>query len=261
LIEQAYTQGERMRLAVWGMDEAGPYQAIPQPGIHWLPVGRPARYPHEHVRHGTAKMLTLFHPATGQVRVKGVTSCPNVVLHAWLEAELLAILDALPPAKVLPEPENRAAWEHWQAGLSSKPTLCDSLPPLRLLLIMDNLAGHLTARFVVWLFEHGIIPLYTPLGGSWLNMTESIQRILAKRALAGQTPANPAEVIEWLETTARAWNADPTPFEWGGKRRARRDRAYRRRHPLGGSGAFTRKPIRRRLQFMEQWRNSGQVTH
>jgi len=206
-------------------------------------------------------MLTLFHPATGQVRVKGVTSCPNVVLHAWLEAELLAILDALPPAKVLPEPENRAAWEHWQAGLSSKPTLCDSLPPLRLLLIMDNLAGHLTARFVVWLFEHGIIPLYTPLGGSWLNMTESIQRILAERALAGQTPANPAEVIEWLETTARAWNADPTPFEWGGKRRARRDRAYRRRHPLGGSGAFTRKPIRRRLQFMEQWRNSGQVTH
>src|SRR5438128_7495165 len=74
LIEQAYTEGQRMGLAVWGMDEAGPYQAIPQPGIHWQPVGRPARYPHEHVRHGTAKMLTLFHPATGQVRVKGVTS-------------------------------------------------------------------------------------------------------------------------------------------------------------------------------------------
>ena len=44
---------------------------------------------------------------------------------------------------------------------------------------MDNLAGHLTPRLVVWLFEHGIMPLYTPLGGSWLNMTESIQRILA----------------------------------------------------------------------------------
>src|SRR5205823_629440 len=59
LIEQAYTQGERMGLAVWGMDEAGPYQAIPQPGVRWQPVGRPARYPHEHVRHGTAKLLTL----------------------------------------------------------------------------------------------------------------------------------------------------------------------------------------------------------
>jgi hypothetical protein len=261
LIEQAYTDGERMGLAVWGMDEAGPYQAIPQPGVHWQPVGRPARYPHEHVRHGTAKMLTLFHPATGQVRVKGVTCCPNVVLHAWLEAELLAILDSLPPGRILPEEDNRAAWERWQAGLSIKPTLCEKLPPLRLLLVMDNLAGHLTAHFVVWLFEHGIMPLYTPLSGSWLNMTESIQRIVAGRALAGQTPANSAELIEWLETTARAWNVDPTPFEWGGKRQLRRQRAYLRRHPLGGSGACTRKPIRRRLQFMEQWRNSGQVTH
>jgi hypothetical protein len=53
LIEQAYTQGERLGLAVWGLDEAGPYQAIPQPGMHWQPVGQPARYPPEHVRHGT----------------------------------------------------------------------------------------------------------------------------------------------------------------------------------------------------------------
>ncbi|HET6481355.1 MAG TPA: hypothetical protein VFG35_15165, partial [Actinoplanes sp.] len=153
LIEQAYTQGERMGLAVWGMDEAGPYQAIPQPGVHWQPVGWPARYPHDHIRHGTAKLLTLFHPATGQVRVKGVTRCPNVILHAWLEAELSAILDALPPPTVLSEDDNQAAWERWQAGLTVKPTLGDHLPPLRLLLVMDNLAGHLTARFVVWLFD------------------------------------------------------------------------------------------------------------
>jgi hypothetical protein len=206
-------------------------------------------------------MITLFHPATGQVRVKGVNSCPNVVLHAWLEAELLTILEALPPAKMLDETDNWAAWARWQAGLMVKPTLCEKLPPLRLLLVMDNLAGHTTPAFVVWLFEHGVMPLYTPLSGSWLNMTESIQRILAHRALAGQTPANPREIISWLEATARAWNADPTPFEWGGKRLARRERAYRRRHPLGGSGACTRMPIRRRLQFMDQWRNSGQVTH
>ena len=261
MIEQAYTEGERRGLAVWGMDEAGPYQAIPQPGHHWQPIGRPARYPHEYVRHGTAKLLTLFHPATGQVRVKGVTRSPNVVLHAWLEAELLAILESLPPAKILPADDNQAAWERWRAGLTVKPTLCENLPPLRLLLVMDNLAGHLTPHLVVWLFEHGIMPLYTPLGGSWLNMTESIQRIVAERALAGQTPASSAQIIEWLEATARAWNADPTPFEWGGKRQLRRERAARRRHPLGGSGACTRKPIRRRLQFMDQWRASGQVTH
>jgi len=93
------------------------------------------------------------------------------------------------------------------------------------------------------------------------HMTESIQRILATRALAGQTPAHPSELIRWLEATAHAWNADPTPFAWAGKRKARRERAYRRRHPLGGCGACPRKPIRRRLPFMDQWRNSGQVTH
>jgi hypothetical protein len=31
-----------------------------------------------------------------------------------------------------------------------------------MLLVLDNLAGHLTPAFVLWLFEHGIIPLYTP---------------------------------------------------------------------------------------------------
>ena len=116
---------------------------------------------------------------------------------------------------MLSEEDNQTTWERWQAGLTVKPTLGDKLPPLRMLLVMDNLAGHLTARFVVWLFDHGIMPLYTPLSGSWLNMTESIQRILAGRALDGQTPANSQELIDWLEATACAWNADPTPFEWG----------------------------------------------
>jgi hypothetical protein len=158
-------------------------------------------------------------------------------LHAWLEAELLAVLATLPPARSVPEEDNRAAWERWRAGLTIKATLPHELPPLRMLLVMDNLAGHLTTTVVVWLFEHGIMLLYTPLSGSWLNMTESIQRIIAARALAGQTPVTTAELIEWLEATARAWNADPTPVEWGGKRQLRRQRAYQRRHPLGGSGA------------------------
>ena len=86
-------------MAVWTQDEAGPYQAIPQPGTHWRPATSPARYPHEHIRHGTAKLLTLFHPASGQVRVKGVTSTSNAVLHPWLETELAAVLARLPDRK------------------------------------------------------------------------------------------------------------------------------------------------------------------
>jgi hypothetical protein len=79
------------------------------------------------------------------------------------------------------------------------------------------------------------MPLYTPLGGSWLNMAESVQRIIVRRALAGQHPQQAQELIDWLEQTVAGWNADPTPFVWGGKRQQRRERARLRR--LGGSGA------------------------
>ena len=96
-----------------------------------------------------------------------------------------------------------------------------------------------------WLFAHGIMPLYTPVGGSWLNMAESIQRVLKRRALDGRHPATPQEIIAWFEAVAGHWNEDPTPFEWGGKRKRRRERQRERRHRAGGSGAFTRKPVRR----------------
>ena len=86
--------------------------------------------------------------------------------------------------------ETRRGWERWQEGLSIKPTLLHELPPLRMLLVLDNLAGHKTPEFVCWLFAHGIMPLYTPVGGSWLNMAESIQRILKRRALDGQHPSD-----------------------------------------------------------------------
>jgi hypothetical protein len=94
-------------------------------------------------------------------------------------------------------------------------------------------------------FEHGVTPLYTPVGGSWLNMAESLQRILKRRALDGQHPTDVARIMAWFKSVAEHWNAAPTPFEWGGKRAARRRRQRERRHRLGGSGACTREPIRR----------------
>jgi len=254
--------GRSLGLAVWTADQAGPFQTVAYPGSSWEPVGHPKHRAHEYIRNGTAKLLTLFQPSDGQVRVKGVTSCPNSVLHPWLKQQLADILAALPQPSETLEPEaNRAQWEMWFEGLSVRPTLPAHLPPLRLLLVIDNLAGHKSPDLVLWLFEHGIIPLYTPLGGSWLNMAESIQRILERRALAGHHPTQPAQIIDWLEAAARSWNHDPTPFEWGGKRAARRARSRLRRHALGGSGAYTRHPIRRRRTIIEQWLTTCQVTH
>lgn len=246
-----------MGLAVWCEDEAGPFQTVPYAGNSWQPVAEPARQPHQYLRRGTAKVLTLFHPASGQVRVKGVTRVPNRVLHPWLKAELRAIVDQLPEVEMVLSPEeNRAAWAHWQAGLTRPVTLPAELPPLRVLLVLDNLAGHRTPTLLLWCFAHGIMPLSTPLSGSWLNMVESVQRIIVRRALAGQHPETPEELIDWLEAVARGWNQEPTPFEWGGKRAARRDRSRRRRHRVGGSGAWTRRPIRRRVPLLEKWLQS-----
>ena len=244
MIEDAYTQGASLGLAVWCEDEAGPFQAIPHPGASWRPEGQPARQPHEYVRGGTAKVLTLFRPADGRVRIEGTTTCPNTVLHPWLKRELSTVLAELP---TLPPTANtsRAAWERWQVGLSVRITLPEQLPALRVLLVLDNLAGHKTAELVLWLFAHGVMPLFTPLGGSWLNMAESIQRVLKRRALGGEYPINPAEIITRFESVAKHWNAAPTPLVWGGKRAARRKRQRERRHAVGGSGAITRQPIRR----------------
>ena len=184
------------------------------------------------------------------------------MLHPWLQTELAAILTTLPEPPVQPEAERRAAWERWQAGLTIRFTLPDQLPPLRMLLVLDNLTGHKTPSLVLWLVAHGIMPLYTPLSGSWLNMAESIQRILVRRALAGETPSSPEDIIAWFEATAQGWNADPTPFEWAGKRQLRRQRSRQRHHhALGGSGACARRPVHRRPTALEQWQCSCQVTH
>jgi hypothetical protein len=244
------------------MDEAGPFQTVPYPGHSWEGQGHPQHQPHEYIRNGTAKLLTLFHPADGQLRTKGVTRTTNAVLHDWLKQELSEILAALPDPATAPTPETiRAVWSTWTAGLTSYPPLPAEPVAARMLLIMDNLTGHVTPAWVMWLFEHGIIPLYTPLGGSWLNMAESIQRIIEGRALEGQHPETPAEIIDWLEAATRGWNRQPTPFVWGGKRAARRFRSRRRRHALGGSGACTHRPIRRRKTVLGKWLHSSQVTH
>ena len=71
LIERAYREGEQLGLAVWTQDEAGPYPTRPMPGQSWAEEGQARRQPHEYVRNGTAKLLTLFCPSSGEVRAKG----------------------------------------------------------------------------------------------------------------------------------------------------------------------------------------------
>lgn len=81
------------------------------------------------------------------------------MLHPWLQAEPTAILATLPEPSVQTGAERRAAWERWQDGLTVPFTLPERLPPLRLLLVLDNLTGHKTPALVLWLVAHGVMPL------------------------------------------------------------------------------------------------------
>jgi hypothetical protein len=105
---------------------------VPQPGSSWQPQGQPATRPHEYVRGGTCKILTLFHPATGQVYLQPVGSCTNPVLHGWLKERLEVILATMPPPAAPPDAAvTRRAWETWQDGLAEGFTLPTELPLLR----------------------------------------------------------------------------------------------------------------------------------
>src|SRR5262249_4433390 len=106
---------------------------------------------------------------------------------------------------------------------------------LRLLLIWDNLAGHTSWAMVRWLFQQGVMPLYTPLSGSWLNIAGGPPPNRVGGAPAGQDPHRAAETNAGPEGPAGGRRACPQPFVWDGKRRERRRRARQRR--LGGSPA------------------------
>jgi len=251
---------EAAGIQVWCEDEAGPYQTVPYAGDRWQPEQQPACQPHEYIRNGTAKLLTLFHPSTGQVRVKGVTDSTNATLHDWLKAQLTTILAEQPLELplVCNIATNRLAWERWREGVTVKATLPEVLPCLRLLLVMDNLVGHKNPEWLCWCFARGILPIFTPLAGSWLNMAESIQRLLKRRALNGTYPRTTNAIIYQLEAVARVWNRQPTPFIWAGKRQARRTRSYLKRHPVGASAATTPRPV---CRHDAKWQSANQVTH
>ena len=97
---------------------------VPFPGQSWYEGSQPICQPHEYVRNGTAKLLTLFEPANGQRRVKGVTSTTNAVLHPWMKQQLNAILETLPPASpVEDDAANLLLWQRglrWPLGLGEK---------------------------------------------------------------------------------------------------------------------------------------------
>ncbi len=104
---------------------------------------------------------------------------------------------------------------------------------------MDNLIGHKNPAWLRWCFQRGILPIYTPIGGSWLNMAESIQRLLKRQALDRFYPQHVQIIMDLFEAVARGWNAHPAPFVWDGKRCQRRLQTRAKHlHPVGWFGGL-----------------------
>jgi len=107
------------------------------------------------------------------------------------------------------------------------------MPPIRLILVWDNLAGHQSRNLVAWLLRQGVDPALRLL----VEHGRSVQHILGERAPAGAHPRSSAEIIAWLEATVAGWNRVPTPFVRGGKRPERRERAHAGGHAASAARA------------------------
>jgi hypothetical protein len=76
------TSGRDISLpAIREAEQIRPVQAVPHVGASWQPREHPAQQPHEYLRGGTTKILTLFHPASGRVRLQPAARGTNAVLH------------------------------------------------------------------------------------------------------------------------------------------------------------------------------------
>src|SRR5262249_58857657 len=132
---------------------------------------------------------------TGKVQPQGAPTCPNGVLPPWLQGAVRAVRATLPgPPPLVDAAEtevNQARWTRWQEGLRVRITLPADLPRLRVLLVWDNLTGHYTPDLLLWLFAQGVMVLYTPLSGSWLNMAESLHRLPLPPPLSLPHPPTP----------------------------------------------------------------------
>lgn len=76
---------------------------------------------------------------------------------------MLTEIEQKHPAEALPPEAERPWYAQWEAWLDHPPRT--PKPPLRIVLVLDNLAGHLSYDLVQWFFAHGVMPLYTPVGG------------------------------------------------------------------------------------------------
>lgn len=165
---------------VLSVDEKTSIQALErtQPPLP-MRTGRAVRHTHDYRRHGILDLYAALEVATG------------TVTHAFSSRHTAADF------------------------LRFMKKVARTYPDQELHVVLDNSSTHNTEEIRAWLQTQPRIHFhYTPTSASWLNQIEGFFGILAKQSLSITDFASKRALQEHLVAYLRAWNKNPTPFEW-----------------------------------------------
>jgi transposase len=165
---------------VLSVDEKTSIQALErtQPPLP-LRTGRAVRHTHDYRRHGVLDLYAALEVATGRVT--------HQVSPTHTAADFLRFMRKV--VRAYPERE--------------------------LHVVLDNSSTHDTDAVRAWLAAHPRVHFhYKPTSASWLNQIEGFFGILTKQSLSITDFPSKRALMTHLRAYLRAWNKNPTPFEW-----------------------------------------------
>ena len=165
---------------VLSVDEKTSIQALErtQPPLP-LRTGRAVRHTHDYRRHGVLDLFVALEVATGKVT-------------------------------------HRFSPTHTSADfLRFMKKVVRAYPGRELHVVLDNSSTHDTEAVRAWLVAHPRVHFhYTPTSASWLNQIEGFFGILTKQSLSITDFPSTRALMDHLRAYLRAWNQNPTPFDW-----------------------------------------------
>lgn len=165
---------------VLSLDEKTSIQALERTQLP-LPMrsGRAARHTHDYKRHGVLDLFAALEVATGKVT--------HTLSEGHTAADFISFMN-----KVV-----------------------RNYPGRELHVILDNSSTHRTPDVQTWLAAHPLVRFhYTPTSASWLNQVEGFFGILGKQSLSATDFPSKKVLREHIGAYMRAWNRNPTAFEW-----------------------------------------------
>ena len=165
---------------VLSVDEKTSIQALERTQVPLpLRTGRAVRHTHDYKRHGVVDLFAALEVATGRVT--------HDLRGSHTGADFLSFM-------------KKVARQY---------------PGRELHVILDNSSTHSTPDVQAWLVANPNVRFhYTPTSASWLNQVEGFFGILGKQSLSISNFPSKGALVAHIAAYMRAWNTNPTAFEW-----------------------------------------------